>query len=71
MISIGGVWLENRLDLPLGSVVEFTLDALGRPVSARVAGVSERGTRLQFPMDTAHLEFVSGAIAQFARKRAA
>ena len=71
MISIGGVWLENRLDLPLGSVVEFALDALGRPVSARVAGVSERGTRLQFPMDTAHLEFVSGAIAQFARRRAA
>ncbi len=71
MISISGVWLDRHLDLQLGSAVELTLDGIGKPVSARVAGFSDRGTRLQFPMDTAHLEFVSGALDRLVRKRAA
>ena len=71
MISIGGVWLDGHLDLPLGSVVDVNLEGIGRPITARVAGFSERGTRLQFPMDTAHLAFVADALEGLSRKRAA
>ena len=71
MISIGGVWLDAHLDLPLGSIVEINLEGFARPIMARVAGFIERGMRLQFPMDTAHLAFLSGALEQLVRKRAA
>ena len=70
LISIGGVWLDTRLELPLGSMVEATLDGIGRPITARVAGLSDRGTRLQFPMDTAHLAFMTEALSQLGRKAA-
>ena len=71
MISIGGVWLDAHLDLPMGSVVETTIEGLGRPIMSRVAGYTERGMRLQFPMDTKHLAFISEALERLVRKRAA
>ena len=70
MISIGGVWLDTRLEMPLGSVVETALDGIGRPIAARVAGFSERGMRLQFPMDTTHLTFMAQTLSKLGRKAA-
>ncbi|CAK0750632.1 methyl-accepting chemotaxis protein [uncultured Gammaproteobacteria bacterium] len=66
-ISIGGAWLESRLDAEPGAQVELTIPALGRSVRSRIAGLSERGTRLQFPMDDGHLEFMARAIQSLAR----
>ncbi len=63
-ISIGGAWLEARIDQPPGSTVEVTIDGIPRAPHARIAGVSDKGTRLQFPMDSAHLSFMADAIAR-------
>jgi methyl-accepting chemotaxis protein len=67
MISMGGVWLDDRLSQPLGSRVEVTIDGLGRSLVARIAGLSEHGTRLQFPMDTAHMAFMAEALQRLDR----
>ena len=61
-ISIGGAWIAARIDQPLGSMVEVTLEGVDRPIRSRVAGHTGSGTRLQFPMDTAHLTFMSGVV---------
>ncbi len=66
-ISIGGAWLATRVDQPLGSTVEISLEGVSRPIKSRVAGLTETGTRLQFPMDTAHLSFMVGVIQQLAQ----
>ena len=63
-ISIGGAWLDVSIDQPSGSTVEVTIDGIPRPIRARIAGVSDKGTRLQFPMDSAHLTFMADAIAR-------
>ena len=66
-ISIGGAWITTRIDQPLGSSVEVVFDGVARPVKSRVAGLTDGGTRLQFPMDTAHLTFMAGVIGQLAQ----
>ena len=71
MISVGGVWLDARLSQPLGSRVEVTVEGIARPLSARIAGLSDRGTRLQFPMDSTHLAFVTNAMTHLTHKHAA
>ncbi len=63
-ISIGGAWIAARIDQPLGSSVEVMLEGVDRPIKSRVAGHAGNGTRLQFPMDTAHLSFMAGVIGQ-------
>ncbi|MEI8394013.1 MAG: methyl-accepting chemotaxis protein [Rhodospirillaceae bacterium] len=70
-LSIGGAWLDTRLDQSLGAKVDIMLDGVSRTISARVAGVSERSTRLQFPMDNNHLTFMTELMERFSRKRAA
>ncbi len=67
-LSIGGAWLAANVDLPLGAPVDLVLDGVSRPISTRVAGISDRGTRLQFPMDTAHLAFMTDALERIGRK---
>ncbi len=62
-LSIGGAWLDARIDQPSGSTVEVTIKGVSRTIRARVAGVSDKGTRLQFPMDSTHLAFMADAIA--------
>ncbi|CAK0758386.1 methyl-accepting chemotaxis protein [uncultured Gammaproteobacteria bacterium] len=54
-ISIGGAWLSVVIQGELGCMVDLRLPSLGQVVKARLAGSSERGTRLQFPMDNDHL----------------
>ena len=69
-LSIAGVWLDIRIDQPLGDAVEIALEGIGRPIKARIAGHSDRGTRLQFPMDGQHLSFMAGALSSLPAKTA-
>jgi methyl-accepting chemotaxis protein len=69
-ISIGGTWLDTRIDQPAGTVVELNLDGISRPVRARIAGFSDKGTRLQFPMDSGHLSFMADALGSLGYKAA-
>ena len=68
-ISIGGAWLDIRIDQPSGSIVEVTIEGISRPIRARIAGIADKGTRLQFPMDSAHLTFMADAIGRLASGR--
>ncbi len=70
-LSIGGAWLDATINQPSGSIVEVTIKGIERPIRARIAGVSEKGTRLQFPMDSAHLAFMAQAIVRLGAKSAA
>ena len=70
-LSIGGAWLETRLDEPAGTLVEMIIDGVPRTIRARIAGASDKGTRLQFPMDSGHLEFMTEVIARFSSTKAA
>ena len=63
-ISIGGAWLNTRIDQPLGTQVELSLEGVAKPVKARIAGLTDHGTRLQFPMDTAHLTLMTSVLEQ-------
>ncbi len=67
-ISIGGAWLDVRIDQPPGSSLEVTIEGIPRAIRARVAVITDKGTRLQFPMDSAHLAFMSEVIARLAAK---
>ncbi len=67
-LSIGGAWLGVSINLPLGSPVTLELNGVSRPITTRVAGISNRGTRLQFPMDTAHLAFMTNTLEQLHRR---
>ena len=40
-LSIGGAWIDARVNQPSGSVVELTIEGFGRCVRARVAGSSD------------------------------
>jgi len=70
-LSIGGAWLSTRIDQALGTQVELVLDGVSRTIRARVAGITDTGTRLQFPMDTDHLAFMSEILETLGRRRAA
>jgi methyl-accepting chemotaxis protein len=70
-ISIGGAWLDVRLDHPSGTVVDLNLDGVPRPIRTRIAGLSDKGTRLQFPMDSGNLSFMTEAVTRLGRKAAA
>ncbi|CAK0773716.1 methyl-accepting chemotaxis protein [Azospirillaceae bacterium] len=70
-MSIAGAWLDVRISQPLGSLVEISLQGVSRPIKARIAGLSDKGTRLQFPMDSAHLDFMSDAISRLCYKMSA
>ena len=69
-VSIAGAWLDVRIDQPLGSSVDVTLQGVSRPIKARIAGHSDKGTRLQFPMDAEHLSFMTDSISRLGRKAA-
>ena len=69
-VSIAGAWLDVRIDQPLGSSVDVTLQGVSRPIKARIAGHSDKGTRLQFPMDAEHLSFLTDSISRLGRKTA-
>ena len=62
-LSIAGAWLDIRIDQPLGSSVEVTLGGVSRPIKARIAGQTDSGTRLQFPMDDQHLAFMTETLS--------
>ena len=68
-ISIGGAWIATRVDQPLGTMVELSLEGMDRAIKGRVAGFTDQGTRLQFPMDSAHLTFMTGVLGQLAQAR--
>ncbi len=61
-ISAGGAWLDAVIDRPLGSQVAVTLEGFAQPIRGRIAGIADKGTRLQFPMDSAHLKRMAAAI---------
>jgi methyl-accepting chemotaxis protein len=63
-ISVGGAWLEAIIDRPLGSQVAVTLEGFAQPIRARIAGIADKGTRLQFPMDSEHLALMAGTIGK-------
>ena len=69
-LSIAGAWLNIKIDQPLGDSIEVTLHGISRPIKARIAGHTERGTRLQFPMDAQHLSFMADAVSRLSRKAA-
>ena len=69
-LSIGGAWIDTRLGQPPGTMVEVSIDGVPRTIRARIAGASDKGTRLQFPMDSAHLAFMSDTISRLVRKAA-
>jgi methyl-accepting chemotaxis protein len=69
-ISLGGAWVDVRVDQSPGSPVELAIDGIARPVQARVAGFTDKGTRLQFPMDASHLAFMSETLARLGRAAA-
>jgi methyl-accepting chemotaxis protein len=63
-ISIGGAWIDARIDQPPGTAVEVTITGIPRTLQARLAGLADKGTRLQFPMDSTHLSFMADALAR-------
>ena len=69
-LSIAGAWLDVRIDQPLGSSVDVTFQGVSRPIKARIAGHSDKGTRLQFPMDAEHLSFMTDSMSRLGRKAA-
>ena len=69
-ISAGGAWLDTSVDQPLGSQIEITLEGLAQPVHARIAGLANTGTRLQFPMDSAHLAQMVAALERWSNTAA-
>ncbi len=68
-LSIAGAWLDQHLDLAPGSLIDVTLQGVTQPIRARIAGRSERGIRLQFPMDAAHLSFMAENLARLNNAR--
>ena len=62
-LSIAGAWLDVRIDQPPGSSIDIRLQGVSRLIKARIAGYSDKGTRLQFPMDASHLLFMADTIA--------
>jgi methyl-accepting chemotaxis protein len=69
-LSIGGAWLDVRVDQPPGSLVEIAIDGMAQPIKARIAGLADKGTRLQFPMDEAHLTLMADALTRLGRPAA-
>ncbi|CAK0769519.1 methyl-accepting chemotaxis protein [Azospirillaceae bacterium] len=68
-ISIGGACVDVRVEQPMGALVEVSIEGVGRNIKARVAGFSGQSTRLQFPMDSAHLAFMENALDRVARQK--
>ncbi len=69
-LSIGGAWLGININLPMGSLVELELPGVSKKIPTRIAGVSDRGTRLQFPMDSGHLRLMSNLLERLRKKAA-
>ena len=69
-LSIGGAWLGININLPMGSLVELELPGAPKTILTRIAGISDRGTRLQFPMDSSHLLFMSSLLERLAKRAA-
>ena len=65
-VSVGGIWITDNLDMPLGTQVSVKLSGFDRHLKARIAGVGATGTRLQFPMDAGTIDFLESAIPQLA-----
>ncbi len=57
-ISAGGALLAQRHALDSGATLDLEIPGFGAPIRAKVAGVSQYGTHLQFPLDPAHLKRV-------------
>ncbi|MEI6558756.1 MAG: hypothetical protein WCO00_10140 [Rhodospirillaceae bacterium] len=63
-LSIGGAWLDSRIDQPAGTLIDLAIDGIPRTIRARAAGRSDKGTRLQFPMDAQHLSLMAEALSR-------
>ena len=63
-LSIAGAWLDMHLDQPLGTLVELSVSGVQKLIRARIAGHSDKGTRLQFPMDGQHLAGMTEALSK-------
>ena len=61
-ISVGGVWVSSKIELPLGTQVKLIIQKIDRQIIARIAGFGEKNTRLQFPMDSQHLIYMGKII---------
>jgi methyl-accepting chemotaxis protein len=61
-ISAGGARLAQRHALAAGTAMEVDIPGFGATIAARIAGVSDLGTHLQFPLDPAHLARVEAFI---------
>ncbi|MEI6557183.1 MAG: methyl-accepting chemotaxis protein [Rhodospirillaceae bacterium] len=70
-LSIGGAWLDRGIELPTGTQVDLDIEGIGRALHTRISGRTGQGTRLQFPLDTAHLAFMSGALERMSRRQVA
>ena len=64
-ISAGGALLAERHPLDAGAVLNVEIPGFGAPIRAKVAGVSQYGTHLQFPLDPAHLRRVEAFMQPF------
>lgn len=61
-VSAGGARLAEKLEMPAGAAIDIEISGLGAPMRARVAGISDAGTHLQFPLDPAHLQRIDALI---------
>lgn len=61
-VSAGGARLAERLSATAGMTIDIEISGFGAPVRARIAGVSDAGTHLQFPLDPAHVQKIDALI---------
>ncbi|MEI7609959.1 MAG: cache domain-containing protein [Rhodospirillaceae bacterium] len=69
-LSISGAWLDSRIDQPAGTQIDLAIEGIPHTIRARTAGTSDKGTRLQFPMDGQHLSEMAEVLCRLAHKAA-
>ena len=67
-MSVGGAWLNRALDLPVGTQVDLEIEGVGRTLHPRVSATNSQGTRLQFPLDNAHITAMGEVLARLQRR---
>ncbi|MBK8174019.1 MAG: HAMP domain-containing protein [Rhodospirillales bacterium] len=55
-ISAGGARLARRMTVAIGTTIQVEIPGFAGTIAAKVAGISDAGTHLQFPLDKAHLQ---------------
>lgn len=61
-VSAGGARLAEKLAATAGMTIDIEISGFSAPVRARIAGVSDAGTHLQFPLDPAHVQKIDALI---------